>query len=312
MTRPIIIDCDPGIDDCIALMVALASPESVDVRAICTVAGNVPVEVCTRNAGGVAALAGRGDIPIHAGCPRPMVVDPVFADHIHGASGLGDAVLPDPLRPASDVHAVPALISALRGAGEDGLTLVITGPMTNLALALVQAPDIASGIRDIIIMGGARREGGNITASAEFNIYADPHAARIVLCSGLPITLIGLDATLQLRATPARMERLRALGTPAAEAADKMIAHVNRVYGAIYGTEGAALHDPCTLACLLAPDLFDLKAARIDVEVAEGLTRGHTAVDLHGQSETGGEIRWADGLNSDAVFDLILDRLGRL
>jgi inosine-uridine nucleoside N-ribohydrolase len=312
MARPILIDCDPGIDDCIALMVALGSPDELDVRAICTVAGNVPVETCTRNAGGVAALAGRGDIPIHAGCPRPMVEAPVFADHIHGENGLGDAVLPEPLNPVSDVHAVPALIEALRGAGEEGLTLVITGPMTNLAVALVQAPDIAEGIREIIIMGGARREGGNITGSAEFNIYADPHAARTVLRCGRPITLIGLDTTLQIRATPARMERMRGLGTTAARAADLMIAHVNRVYGEIYGTEGAALHDPCTIACLLAPELFTLRPAHVDVETRAGLTRGHTAVELFGQSETGGAVSWADGLDAEAVFDLILERMGRL
>ncbi|MEO1040134.1 MAG: nucleoside hydrolase [Pseudomonadota bacterium] len=312
MVRPILIDCDPGIDDCIALMLALASPEALDVRAIHTVAGNVPVDVCTRNALGVLALAGRSDIPVHAGCPRPMVEAPVFADHVHGPCGLGAAQLPPAQSHAQDAHAVSHLIETLRAAEPASLTLVITGPMTNLAVALIQAPDIAAAIGELVIMGGARAAGGNITASAEFNIYADPHAARIVLACGRPITLIGLDATLQFRCTPQRMSRLEHSGHRAAELAHTMIRHVNAVYGALYGSEGAALHDPCTIGYLLAPELFATCPAAVEVETRAGLTRGHTAIDVYLGDGAQPNIRWATGVDAPALFDLMLDRITRL
>lgn len=312
MTRPILIDCDPGVDDCFALMMALASPEALDVRAILTVAGNVPVQTCTTNACGIAALANRADVPVHAGCPRPMVEAPVFADHIHGETGLGDAHLPALEHEPAAGHAVSVLIEQLRGAGPDGLTLVITGPMTNLAVALVQAPDIAGAIREIVIMGGAREAGGNITASAEFNIYADPHAAQVVFACGRPITLIGLDTTLQFRCTPERFARLEALGCAAGDLGAAMIAHVNRIYGAVYGAEGAALHDPCTIGYLLAPELFDTVPAHVQVQTAAGLTRGHTAVDVYLLDGATPNVRWATGLRAEPLFDLLLDRLGRL
>lgn len=311
MARPIIIDCDPGIDDCVALMAALASPDALDVRAILTVAGNVPVDVCTRNALGLVTLAGRTDVPVFAGCPRPMVVDPVFADHIHGESGLGHAELPEPAVSAGDEHAVDALIRLL-GNADTPVTMVITGPMTNLAVALVKAPEIANSIDRLVIMGGAREAGGNITASAEFNIYADPHAASIVLACGRPITLIGLDATLQLRCTPARMHEMEAGAHPACMIAHEMIGHVNRIYGDVYGAEGAALHDPCTIAYLLAPELFSHRRAAAAVETGEGLTRGHTAIDIYAGPDVAGQIDWVTQLEADSVFDLLLERMRRL
>ncbi len=311
MTRKVIFDCDPGVDDCIALMAALASPDELEVLGICTVAGNVSLETCTRNALALTTLAGREDVNIYAGCPRPMVEQPVAAAHIHGETGLGAARLPEPKRTAQDQHAVDFLIETLRAAEPDSITLAPTGPLTNLAVALVKAPDIADAIAEIVLMGGARSEGGNITASAEFNMYADPHAARVVFQSGLKITAIGLDTTLQLRCTPARHEALEAMGNAAGPVAAQMIGHVNAIYGEIYGAEGAALHDPCVVAYLLAPELFTTVPAFIDVETRAGLTRGHTSVDVYANSEAT-NARWATGLQADAVFQLLLDRIARL
>ncbi|GJL98151.1 MAG: nucleoside hydrolase [Hyphobacterium sp.] len=312
MPRPIIIDCDPGIDDCIALMAALASPDEIRLEAICTVAGNVRVEICTANALGLLALTGHDTVPVYEGCDRPLTEAPVFADHIHGESGLGRVRFPDHGRSARSENAVDYLIHRLRDTEKPPVTLVVIGPSTNLATALVQAPDIAGRIDEIILMGGARREGGNITASAEFNIYADPRAAQTVLQCGRPVAVIGLDATLQLRCTPARMQRLRNLGSVVTNTAADMVDHVNAIYGEVYGAEGAALHDPCTIAYLLAPRLFQAQDATIEVETVSALTRGHTAVDIHRLGGKPANAKWIDGLQSDQVFDLLLQRLARL
>jgi len=312
MTRSIIIDCDPGIDDCIALLMALGSPKDLEIKAICTVAGNVPVQTCSTNACQMLTLAKRLEIPVYQGCPRPMVEDPVFADHVHGKSGLGSVKLPHPDCKPQDQHAVAYLIDALKAANPASMTLVITGPMTNVALALIQEPEIAQAIDELVIMGGALREGGNMTASAEFNIYADPHAAKVVLRCGRPTTLIGLDATLQYRATPERMDVLKNAGHRATSLTHEMLSHVNEVYGELYGTEGAAIHDPCTIGYLLAPDLFETRPARVDVSVEPGLTRGHTAVDIY---LSGGKLRnvnWATAIDDEAMFNLMLERITSL
>ncbi len=293
-------------------MLALASGEDLSVEAICTVAGNVQVETCTRNALGLLALTGHTHVPVYSGCARPLQAEPVFAGHIHGESGLGSVVFPEKRPGARPGPAAGFLVKRLSDASQPPVTLVITGPSTNLATALEIAPKITAGIERIVLMGGARREGGNITPSAEFNIHADPHAAQAVLHSGIPATLIGLDATLQLRCTPDRMAALRAIGNPASGAAAEMISHVNAVYGEIYGTAGAALHDPCTIAWLLAPGLFSARPARVEVETGSPLTRGHTAIDLRPASGTPPNADWVDGLDADAVFSLLLERIARL
>ena len=289
-----------------ALFLAAASPE-LDLKAVCTVAGNVRVETCTANALGALALAGHADVPVFAGCKRPLAVDPVFADHIHGESGLGRAILPPPRRAAEPIDAVSSLIETLRTA-DMPLTLAITGPATNLATALSRAPDITAGIAEIVIMGGADSEGGNITPHAEFNFYADPHAARIVLACGRPITVIGLDTTLQLRCTPARMDRLKAIGSPPALAGWDMMEHVNAIYGEIYGAEGAALHDPCVILYLLRPDLFEAEPVQVAV-LTEGEMRGHSSV-TRGSADA--NALWVTGIDAQAAFDFLLERIARL
>lgn len=308
MSRTVIIDCDPGVDDSLALFAALGSPEEIELQAVCVVAGNVPVSTCTRNALGLMELAGRADIPVHAGCERPLIVAPEFADHIHGETGLGDAVLPEPSVSAADLNAVDFLCAALGKAAPASVTLVITGPMTNFAAALQRDPSIAGAVNELVIMGGASHEGGNITPHAEFNIYADPDAASIVLSCGRPITLIGLDATLQFRCTPDRMARLEGSTHRAVLASAAMIGHVNKVYGEIYGAEGAAMHDPCTIGYLLAPDLFDVEAVSVSVVTEDGEKRGHTAVS----AQPGSSVKWVTGLQAEPLFNLLLQRMERL
>lgn len=309
LPRPLIIDCDPGVDDCFALFAACASPE-LDLKAVCTVAGNVRLDTCTRNALGALALAGRHDVPVFPGCDRPLSVAPVYADHIHGETGLGRAELPLALRPPEPDHAVDFLIGCLNGAPGKSITLAPTGPLTNLAAALERAPDIASGIREIVLMGGADTEGGNITPHAEFNLYADPHAAKIVFESGLPLTVLSLDVTLQLRCTPERMALLDAADTPVTRAASAMIGHVNAIYGEIYGKAGAALHDPTVILYLLKPDLFETRTVRADILCEPEAWRGHSRVVNAAAADA--NAVWVDRIDADAGFALLLERMTQL
>ncbi|MCW5724363.1 MAG: nucleoside hydrolase [Maricaulaceae bacterium] len=298
------------MDDCIALFAAFASPE-FELLGVTTVAGNVPVEVCARNALCAAALAGRVDVPVFRGCDRPLRVAPAFADHIHGETGLGNAALPEPARPLQDAHAVDFIIDTLRRAPEASVTLAPTGPLTNIATALRRAPEIARGVRELVLMGGADAAGGNITPKAEFNFYADPHAAQTVMQSGLKLTVLGLDVTLQLRCTAARMARLHAADTPVTRAAAAMIGHVNAVYGAVYGAEGAALHDPCVIAYLLRPELFAVRPAHVALLTAPEAMRGHAGVSPPGPERPANAV-WVDGVDAEAAFSLILERMTRL
>ncbi|WP_300532025.1 nucleoside hydrolase [Maricaulis sp.] len=312
MTHRVILDCDPGVDDCIALLVALGASDRIELQSICVVAGNVPVDVCARNALGILALAGRGHVPVYSGCERPLRVEPSFAEHIHGRSGLGDATLPAAISTLEPANAVDHLCSAFGAAEPQSITLVITGPMTNFATALQRDPSIKAAVRDVVIMGGASEAGGNITPFAEFNIYADPDAAKTVLESGCRTTLIGLDATLQFRCTPSRMQRLTQADHAASLTSADMIAHVNRVYGEVYGAEGAALHDPCTVGYLLAPELFDTREVAIDVDCSTGDTRGQTRIHAPGEVDGLPVINWVTGVRDTALFDLIVTEMERL
>lgn len=313
MTRHrVILDCDPGVDDAISLLVAMASPDELDILAITTVAGNVPLDVITRNALSLTELAGRPEIAVHAGAAGPLVKPPVFADHVHGEHGLGPAALGKARHPAREAHAVDFLVETLRAAPDASITLVPTGPLTNIAAALTRAPDIARAIREIVLMGGAYREGGNITPSAEFNMSVDPHAASIVFACARPITVFGLDATYQLRMNPERMARLKAVDSEVGGLAHSMLCHVNDAYAGLYGAEGCALHDPCTVGFLLAPELFETRSCHIEVETESVLTSGHTAVDFYKRTDRPDNARWVTRLDADALFDLLCERLARL
>lgn len=308
---PVILDCDPGTDDAISLLVALASPDDFNILGITTVAGNVTLDTCTRNACMIRELAGRAEVKVYAGCPRPLVIEPMFAEHIHGDSGLGRAQLPEPSHMAEDQHAVDFIIETLLAAKDNSITLVPTGPLTNIAVAITRSPQILPKIKQLVIMGGARSEGGNITPSAEFNIAADPHAAHVVYGCGRPIIAMGLDATMQFRASPARMTELAKIDSEAGRVVVAMLEHVNAVYVDYYGEEGGAIHDPCTIAFLLAPELFATRPCAIQVEMSSPLTIGHTAVDLR-VPDPDNSIEWVTDTDAPALFGLIVERLKRL
>jgi purine nucleosidase len=312
MKRPVILDCDPGQDDAVAILLALASPDEIELLGITTVAGNVPLAKTQRNARLMCDVAGRRDVPVYAGSPRPILRPLYTAEYVHGKEGIDGAEIRDPETPLAEGHAVDFLVDRLGRAEEDSITLVAVGPLTNVASALIKAPELASKIREIVLMGGAMREGGNTTPSAEFNMYVDPHAARVVFECGRPITVMGLDVTHQVLATPARVERIRALGTKAAETVASMLLFFNRFDTEKYGSEGAPLHDPCTIAFLLKPSLFRGKRVRIDVETSSELTMGATAVDFWGVTQRAPNADWMHGVDAEGFFDLLTERLGRL
>lgn len=310
--QSLIIDCDPGVDDAVGLLLAFASPE-LDLKAITTVGGNVSVEKTTRNARILRQAAGRDDVPVHAGAARPLRREPAGAGDFHGAEGLGDLAAFEPDAPAADGFAVEAMVRIVMEAEPRSVALAVTGPMTNLALALRAEPRLAERLGPVVVMGGARSEGGNITASAEFNIWADPDAAAAVFASGCRMVGFGLDATHQVRATEARIAAIEAAGAPQAGMAAAMLRFSQRIEREIVGWPepdwGAPLHDPCTVAWLLRPQLFTLTPCRIAVETDSDLTRGHTAVEFRVDPTTA-RHSWAVAANAQGVFDLIAERLG--
>lgn len=307
----IIIDCDPGVDDAIALFLAFASPQDLDILAITTVAGNVAAALTARNAAMIRQIAGREDVPIHAGASGPLIRAPVEADHFHGESGLGTLPLVDVIQGAAEGHAAQVIVDLVMAHPPGEVTLAVTGPMTNLALAMRLQPAIVPRIAKVVVMGGARSEGGNITASAEYNIHADPHAADLVFASGVPCVVMGLDVTHQVRADPARTAAIAAIDTPAAQASANLLEFSNAIERNIVGGTGAPIHDPCVIAYLLAPQLFTLRPCELRVETGSPLTLGHTAVEFRLENPADATIQWAIGADADGVFALLNERLAR-
>jgi purine nucleosidase len=305
--RPVIFDCDPGVDDAVALLLACAASEELDLLGIATVAGNVSAALTARNACLIREIAGRSDVPVHAGAQRPLRREPVEAGHFHGASGLGDLPIGEPREGVTPGHAVDFIATTLRTAVHSGrkVSIVITGPMTNVALALQRDPRLLEGVECFAVMGGARSEGGNITASSEYNVHADPDAAHYVFNAGPVVYAFGLDATHQVRATPARTTHLHALGSPSARAAARLLDFANALPANGPREHGAPLHDPCPIAWLLAPQLFRFKPCHIDVEVDSRLTLGHTAVEFRASGECAQNVQWAIEADADGVFALL-------
>ncbi len=301
----LIIDCDPGVDDGVALLLAFASPE-LDILGITTVAGNVAAALTARNARILRQIAGRADVPVLAGCRRPMVRDPVEAGHFHGVTGLGDLALPY-VADEEGPHAVDFLVRTLMERDAGTVDVVVTGPFTNLAMAMVLEPAIVGRLRRVVVMGGARSEGGNITASAEYNIFADPHAAHVVFASGAAVIVHGLDVTHQVRATEERIAAIEALGSSRADAAASLLRFSRHIEATIVRGIDAPLHDPCPIAWLIAPQLFEDAPCQVTVETASPLTLGHTAVEFR-TAETSPH-RWATRADGQGVFDLITARL---
>jgi purine nucleosidase len=302
--RRVLIDTDPGIDDAVAILLALASPE-LSVEAVIAVAGNGPLSVTELNARAICELAGRTDIPVYAGCPRPLRGDPITAIYFHGESGLGAVELPPPSRAPRPQHGVGFTMDLLRAAKPKSITWCALGPLTNIATALVQAPDIIAGVDELIVMGGASRELGNTSPAAEFNILADPQAAAIVFDSGLPITLIPLDLTHRVRSTAPRIARIRALGSRIATVVADLLTPST-------GGEAHALHDPCVIAYALAPQLFSGSRVNVAIETQSALTLGATIVDWRGVSGRDINATVLHRVDADGVFALIEARLANL
>ncbi|MGA1474846.1 MAG: nucleoside hydrolase [Prochlorothrix sp.] len=306
--KPIIIDCDPGIDDAVALLMAMAI-ESLQIQAITTVAGNLPVDITQTNARALVDLAQRSDLKVYAGCPRPLLRSAIWASHVHGDNGLGGVTLPAPQLPLQPSHGVTALIETLRQAPEP-VTLATLGPLTNVAVALVQAPDITTKIQEIVIMGGAMRA-GNVTPSAEFNFYADPHGAHVVMPSGVHLTLIGLDVTHQVIATPPRIERIQALNNRASTVVAAMIGNYGASDQETLGLVGPPLHDPCVIAYLLQPDLFETKPGFVAIETASDLNLGRSVVDFQGLMDQPPNANVALSVDSVGFYELLLEALAK-
>jgi purine nucleosidase len=310
-SRPVIIDCDPGQDDAVNLLLALSSPDDLHILGVTTVAGNVPLPLTERNARLMCDIAGRSDVAVFAGCERPLVRTLVTAEAVHGRTGIDGIEITQPETPLQQQHAVDFIVETLEGSADDSITLVPTGPLTNIAMAMVKTPAILRKIREIVLMGGAMREGGNHSPSAEFNILVDPHAAHVVFGCGRPIVAMGLDVTHQVLATPARVQRIRSLNNRAALATAGMLDFYSRHDTNKYGMPGSPLHDPCTVAYLLSPGIFSGKPCNIEVEIHSELTAGHTAVDFWGVSGRAANASWIYGADADAFYELLIARLGR-
>lgn len=308
---PIIVDCDPGIDDAIALLTAFVSPE-LEIIGITPVCGNQPLARTLRNTLQICELGGRADVPVYAGCPRPLFREPIHGQ-FHGKSGLGNTVLPEPQKVAEDLSAVEFMIKAFTEAAASGrkITLCCLGPLTNLAVALRMKPEIADGIARIVMMGGAYREPGNRTMTAEFNVLADPHAAHVVFSSGIPLVALALDATHQVILTPEHVGKFAAVSGRISGPLAEMMEFWDRNDVRRYGSRGGPLHDPLVIAYLLAPELFKTEKARVFVEHESELCMGQTVADWYGKTGLEPNAEIVVKVDASGVIALFLDRLSR-
>lgn len=311
MTRKIIIDTDPGQDDAVAILLALGSPE-LEVLGITCVAGNVPLALTTRNARIVCELAGRRDVKIFAGCDRPLLRPLVTAEYVHGKTGLDGIALPEPTMALQDQHAVDFLIETLRAEAPGTVTLCPLGPLTNIATAFRRAPEIVSKVERIVLMGGAYFEVGNTTPAAEFNIYVDPQAAEIVFKSGVPLVVVPLDATHKALTTRPRIEAFRALNTPVGTAVASWTDFFERFDRTKYGSDGAPLHDPCVIAWLIRPDLFEGRFINVEIETQSELTMGMTVADWWRVTPRDPNALFLRDIDAEGFYSLLTERLSRL
>ncbi len=312
MPRKIIIDTDPGQDDAVAILLALASPEDVTVLGITAVAGNVPLNHTAKNARIVCELAGKDDVSVFAGCDAPLERKLVTAEHVHGKTGLDGIRLPDPAMPLQQAHAVDFIVDTLRRETAGTVTLCPLGPLTNIATAFRKAPEIAGRVQEIVLMGGAYFEVGNITPAAEFNIYVDPEAAEIVFKSGAPITVMSLDVTHKALVTHARVAAFEALDTRIGKVVASWTHFFERFDVAKYGSEGAPLHDPTVIAYLIQPELFSGRLINVEIETRGTFTQGMTVADWWGVSGRVPNATWMGSIADDGFFDLLTERLARL
>ncbi len=309
--KKIIIDTDPGHDDAIAILLALASPE-LDVLGVTCVAGNVPLHLTARNALLVCELANRAEVKVFAGCDRPMVRRLVTAEAIHGETGLDGPEWDKPTMELQEQHAVDWLIETLLAADDEEITLCPVGPLTNIAMALVREPRIAKKVKQIVSMGGGYFVGGNVTPAAEFNIYVDPHAADVVYRSGIPIVAMPLDVTHKALMTEDWIRSLEDLDTEVGIKSSQLLSFYNRFDLERYGMAGSPVHDPATIAYLLKPGLYTGKEVYVEIETRSSLTMGMTVVDYWGARRREPNCLWVSEVNDSGFFQLMLERLSTL
>jgi purine nucleosidase len=307
--RPTIIDTDPGQDDAVAMLMALASPE-LEVLGVTTVAGNVPQPLVTRNALQIVELAGQ-TVPVYRGADRPLLRDLYTAEYVHGPTGIDGCDLPEPVTAPASGHAVDFIVETCLGSADASITICPLGPLTNIAAAVTENRSIVPKIREIVLMGGAF-SGGNTTPVAEFNIYVDPHAAQIVFDAGAPLTMMPLDVTHKALVTTDHLDRLRAAGTRTCDAAAGMLGFYSRFDMDRYGIAGGPLHDPCVIGYLLRPELFSGRAASVAVETESELTMGQTVGDFWAMTGRPTNAMVMLDIDADAFLDLVIQRLAGL
>ncbi|ARO14294.1 purine nucleosidase [Ketogulonicigenium robustum] len=310
--QKIIIDTDPGQDDALAILLALGSPAEIEVLGIVAVGGNVPLAATSRNVRVVLELAGRTDIPVFEGHSGPMVRTLATAEHVHGATGLDGADLPEPTMPVQAQHGVDFIIETLRREPAGTVTLCTLGPMTDVAQAFRRAPDIIARVKRVVLMGGAYFEVGNITPAAEFNIWVDPEAAKVVFDSGVPLTVLPLDVTHKALTTRPRVQRFRDMGTRLGDAVAGWLDFFERFDTAKYGSDGGPLHDPCVIAWLIQPDLFTGRDINVEIEVQSELTRGMTVADWWRVSGRAPNALFLGDVDADGFYALLTERIGTL
>ena len=310
--RKIIIDTDPGQDDAVAILLALASPEEIEVLGITAVAGNVPLALTSRNARIICELASRPEMLVFAGCDTPLKRKLVTAEHVHGKTGLDGPQMDDPTMPLQPQHAVDFIIETLRRESPGTVTLCPLGPLTNIATAFEKAPDIVGRVQEIVLMGGAYFEVGNITPAAEFNIYVDPDAAKIVFTSGVKLTVMPLDVTHKALTTKDRVDAFRAMGTKVGDMVAAWTDFFERFDMEKYGSEGAPLHDPCVIAYLIRPELFTGRMINVEIETQSDLTLGMTVADWWGVTDRPRNAMFIGAVAAEGFFALLAERLARL
>jgi purine nucleosidase len=309
--RKIIIDTDPSPDDALAIVMALAHPQQLELLAITTVGGNVPLPYTTRNALMTLELLQRPEVAVYAGAPGPLRGPLVTAEYVHGPTGFEGYALPPPQLKASPGFAPEKIVELLRAQPDASVTLCCLAPLTNIALALQLDPGIAAKIEAIVLMGGARSEGGNVTPAAEYNFYVDPEAAAQVIACGRPITVIPLDATHQALTSCARMERIRAIGSPLSEAFYHLLNYNKQFDAQQWQSDGGPLHDPTVVAYLLQPELFVGKAVNLEIELEGRYTRGMSVVDYGRVTERPINAVYVSSLDAEGYFKLVTESIRR-
>lgn len=307
----IVIDTDPGQDDAVAILLALASPE-IEVLGICAVAGNVPLALTERNALKICELAGKSETKVYSGASRPLVRKLVTAEYVHGKTGLDGPVLPEPEMELQQQNAVDFIVDTVMNNPIGTITICALGPLTNIALALIKEPEVAGRIKQLVLMGGGLFEGGNVTPAAEFNIYVDPHAAKTVFEAEIPIVMMPLDVTHKALTSRSRVQAFRDLNTRCGEATADLLDFFERYDECKYGTNGGPLHDPNVVAYLLQPELYSGRNINVEIETESELTMGMTVADWWQTSGRRANALYVREVDDEGFFDLLTHRIGRL